>query len=406
MMPRVSVDEVRKLAPVEPSSVDETSKDGGAILSAPVQRIKVMLAIDGLGLGGSEVVVRALARGLDRAWFDVAICCTKGLGGAIGEGLLNDGFDVFVLPGQRSGRVDYLSSLKLRSAAVERRIDILHTHGTSALLDAGLCKLTLPRVKLVHTFHYGNYPYDSWRRHVLEGTLARTVDRLVAVGVEQRRQIQKAYRLPESRFGVIRNGVTPASSTPPAKDFRGAVGTGDRLLVGTVAKFIEQKGLDHLLLAARKCLDAGDRMHFVIVGGGPLRESFERRRRELGLDDAVTTTGWIPDAAANAVPAFDVFFQPSRWEAMSIAILEAMTNGKPIVATRVGDNVHTLSDGTTGLLVDTGDIDGMVAALRKMSDPKMRERLGKAAREDFEQRFTLGHMIRSYEQVYRELAGY
>jgi hypothetical protein len=62
MMPRVSVDEVRKLAPVEPSSVDETSKDGGAILSAPVQRIKVMLAIDGLGLGGSEVVVRALAR--------------------------------------------------------------------------------------------------------------------------------------------------------------------------------------------------------------------------------------------------------------------------------------------------------------------------------------------------------
>jgi glycosyltransferase involved in cell wall biosynthesis len=205
---------------------------------------------------------------------------------------------------------------------------------------------------------------------------------------------------------MIWNGVTHAKPAASAVDFRAAVATGDRLLVGTVAKFIEQKGLDHLLLVARKCLDAGYRMHFVIVGGGPLRESFEQQRRELGLDATVTTTGWFPNAATHAVPAFDVFFQPSRWEAMSIAILEAMANGKAIVATRVGDNVHALADGTTGLLVDAGDVDGMVAALARMNDREMRERLGRAAREEFERRFTLDHMIRSYERVYRELAGY
>jgi glycosyltransferase involved in cell wall biosynthesis len=184
------------------------------------------------------------------------------------------------------------------------------------------------------------------------------------------------------------------------------VGTGERLLVGTVAKFIEQKGLDHLLLVARKCLDAGHRMHFVIVGGGPLRESMDRRRRELGLDDAVTITGWIPNAATHAIPAFDVFFQPSRWEAMSIAILEAMASGKAIVATRVGDNAHALADEATGLLVDVGDIDGMVAALARMNDLGLRERLGMAARQEFEKRFTLELMIRNYERVYRELAGF
>jgi glycosyltransferase involved in cell wall biosynthesis len=240
----------------------------------------------------------------------------------------------------------------------------------------------------------------------LEGLLARAVDRLIAVGMEQRRSIQNTYRLPETGFGMIWNGVAPASSPASAKDFRAYVGTGERLLVGTVAKCIEQKGLDYLLSVARKCLDAGHRMHFVIVGGGPLRESLERQRRDLGLDADVTMTGWIPNAAASAVPAFDVFFQPSRWEAMSIAILEAMANGKAIVATRVGDNAHALKHDATGLLVDVGDIDGMVAALARMKDQGLRERLGRAAREDFEQRFTLEHMVRSYERVYRELAGY
>jgi glycosyltransferase involved in cell wall biosynthesis len=159
-------------------------------------------------------------------------------------------------------------------------------------------------------------------------------------------------------------------------------------------------------MVARKCRDAGHRMHFVIVGGGPLRESLEQRRRELGLDDTVTMTGWIPDAAARAVPAFDVFFQPSRWEAMSIAVLEAMANGKPIVATRVGDNGHAIVDGVTGLIVEASEIDGMVAALARMNDPGLRERFGKAAHQDFEHRFTLDHMIRNYERVYRELVGY
>lgn len=371
-------------------------------LDAPNRRIKVMLAIDGLGLGGAEMVVRDLARHLDREWFDVCICCTKGLGGSIGEDLVRDGYDVFVLPGQQDGRVDYLTALKFRRAIKNRQIDIVHTHALPALLDAAPCRLTIPRLKVVHTFHYGNYPYDSWRHHMLESFCARAVDRLIAVGLEQRRRIQETYKLPESRIGMIWNGVT--FSTPTSgESFRTEIGTGDRLLIGTVAKLIEQKGLDDLLSVAQRCRDAGHRMQFVIVGEGPLRSMLEQRRRELGLEDTVVITGWIQNAATRALPAFDVFFQPSRWEAMSIAILEAMASGKAIVATRVGDNSHVLEDGVSGVLVDSGDIEGMADALACAGDSELRLRLGKAARARFEQRFTLEHMIHGYEKVYREL---
>jgi glycosyltransferase involved in cell wall biosynthesis len=368
------------------------------------RRIKVMLAIDGLGLGGAEMVVRDLARFLDRDWFDVCICCTRGLGGSIGEELLRDGLDVFVLPGLRAERVDYLSALKFRRTVKHRGVDIVHTHALSSLLDASLCRLTMPRLKVVHTFHFGNYPHDSWRHHVMEGVSARVVDKLIAVGWDQRRRIQATYRLVGSQIDTIWNGVTVA---PPLYDqsFRTEVGTGDRLLIGTIAKLIEQKGLDDLLTVARRCRDAGHRMQFVIVGEGPLRNVLEQRRRELGLEDTVVITGWIPNAAARAIPAFDVFFQPSRWEAMSIAILEAMSSGKAVVATRVGDNAHVLEDGVTGLLVDAGDIGSMVDALARLVDTKLRRKLGEAALTRFEEKFRLENMIREYENVYRNLVG-
>lgn len=381
-----------------------TTKSGSEAHEVPLRRIRVMLVIDGLGLGGAEMVVRDLARGLDRNWFDVCICCTKGLGGAIGEELVRDGFDVFVLTGNQDGRVDYLTARKLWRAVKERQVDIVHTHATPALLDAGPCRLAMPRLKVVHTFHFGNYPHGSWRHHVFEGLCTRAVDRLIAVGWEQRRRIQATYRLPDSRIGVIWNGVAVAAPTSGAS-FRTEAGTGDRLLVGTIAKLIEQKGLDDLLSVARQCRDADRRIQFVIVGEGPLRPMLEQRRRELGLEDTVVITGWLPNAAARALPAFDVLFQPSRWEAMSIVILEAMASGKAIVATRVGDNPHVLEEGVSGLLVDSGDIDGMADALARVGDRSFRLRLGQAARARFEQKFTLDQMIGGYEDVYHQLAG-
>jgi glycosyltransferase involved in cell wall biosynthesis len=237
---------------------------------------------------------------------------------------------------------------------------------------------------------------------MMEGIGARLADKLVAVGWEQRRQIQSSYRLAEHRIGVVWNGIA-LRPVPTDQSFRAQLGTGDRLLVGTIAKLIEQKGLDDLLGVARRCKDADLRIQFVIIGGGPLRQQLEQRQRELDLSDTVVFAGWVPDAASKALPAFDVFFQPSRWEAMSIAVLEAMAAAKAIVATKVGDNPRVLQDGLSGLLVSPSDIDDMVRALTSLTNRKLRQDLGRAARQHFEQRFTLDHMVRGYEEAYHGL---
>lgn len=375
---------------------------GPADTSVPTRRIKVMLVIDGLGIGGAEMVVRDLALYLDRETFNVCICCTKGIGGAVGEELIRQGLDVFVLPKKKSERADYLTPFKLRRAVRQRGIDIVHSHGAPALFTVGPCKLLMPRLKVVHTIHYGNHPYESRRMHILECFFLRTVDHLIAVGHEQRRRIIETYRLPDKRINTIWNGIR-LRPPAPRETLRVELGTGNRLLVGTIAKMIEQKGLDDLLTVARQCLDAGHAFQFVIVGDGPLRPMLEKRRRELGLEDTVIMPGWIPDAAVRALPAFDIFFQPSRWEAMSIAILEAMAHGTAIVATKVGDNRHVIEHGVSGLLVNPRDTESMFEALVQLQDEKLRSALGTSALSRFELDFTRENMIGAYRSVFWSL---
>lgn len=347
------------------------------------------------------MVVRDLARSVDRDRFEVSICCTKGLG-PTGAALVREGVDVFVLPQRHGKGVDYLTSLKLLAILRSREVDIVHTHAPSALLDAGICKLMAPGLKAVHTFHFGNYPHLGRRTRWMECAAARVIDRLVAVGWQQRAAIQSTYHLVDSRIGVIWNGAP----TPPVGatcSFRRDFDTGDRLLVGTIAQLIPQKGLEDLLIVARRCRDAGLPVQFVVLGDGPLRSQLEQQRRQLGLDDTVSFVGWFDNAATRALPDFDVFFQPSRWEAMSIAVLEAMAAGKAIIATRVGDNRHVLEDGITGLLVESGDTDKMADALLRLSERELRDSLGKEARARFHQRFELQHMTDAYERLYAEL---
>lgn len=368
---------------------------------ALARRIKVLVAIDGMGIGGAEMVVRDLARSVNRDRFDVSVCCTKGLG-PTGAALAREGVDVFVLPQRAHKGVDYLTPVKLLAAIKSREIDIVHTHAASALWDAGLCKLVAPGLKAVHTFHFGNYPNLGRRIQWMESAASRFMDRLVAVGWQQRAAIQSTYGLPDSRIEMIWNGAP----TPPADatcSFRRDVGTGDRLLVGTIAKLIPQKGLEDLLVVARRCRDAGLAVQFVVLGEGPLRPQLEQQRRRLGLDDTVSFLGWFDNAATQALPDFDVFFQPSRWEAMSIAVLEAMAAGTAIVATRVGDNQHVLEDGVTGLLAESGDVEALANALLSLADDELRRRLGNDARVRFHERFTLDRMTRAYEQLYANL---
>lgn len=365
--------------------------------------VNVLIVASSLWIGGAETVIRHLALNLDRVRFNVTVCHLKERG-RVGDELAKAGVDIIGIPPPSPGKIDYFTFRKLLRIVRDRNIEVIHTHTTHGLLDACLCKLLTPRLRVVHTFHFGNYPHTQPRLIWIERIFSRVADRIFAVGDVQKSQLQRVFGFRDDRISTIWNGVTMPNGTGDSS-FRIEAGAVNRPLIGTIATFIEQKGLFDLLEVARRVKDRGHDVAFAVVGDGHLRPQLEAKRRELGLDETVFLPGWMTNAADLALPTFDVFFQPSLWEAMSVVILEAMAAAKPIVATRVGENSRIIDDGVDGLLIQPGDRDGMAAALcRLLDDPGLTGRLGAAARRKAEQQFSVEHMTHAYEQVYHALA--
>ena len=108
--------------------------------------------------------------------------------------------------------------------------------------------------------------------------------------------------------------------------------------------------------------------------------------RDLGLAEHVRLLGWVPQASDCVLPSCDIFVQSSLWEAMSIVVLEAMAAGKAMVVTRVGENPSVVVEGETGITVPPADPEAMAIALRRLlKDQALRQRLGHAARERYEE---------------------
>ncbi len=362
------------------------------------RKINLLIAIAGLGIGGAEVVVQRLAETIDKKRFNLTIACLK-VQGPVGDLVARTGIEIVVLGDPDAKRVNYLSFLKLLKLIRERNIEVVHTHTTDALADAALCKLFRPRLRLIHTFHFGNYPHRPPRELMMDRVFSRLASYLLAVGDVQRKQLLKVFGFREKSVGRIWNGVVIPRGSGAA--FRAQTGKPGDIIVGTMATLIEQKGLFDLLEVARKVHDVHKNVHFVIIGDGFLRKRLEARRKELGLDGVVTLAGWVSDAAENALPAFDIFFQPSLWEAMSIALLEAMGAGKPSVTTRVGETPFVVENGVDAFLTEPKDIDGMTKALLQLiEDPALRRRMGEAALAKARAKYAVEHMTRAYEAVY------
>jgi glycosyltransferase involved in cell wall biosynthesis len=226
---------------------------------------------------------------------------------------------------------------------------------------------------------------------------------VIAVSHDLRRILSDELRVPR-RVQVIHNGIDGERFVAAERDgVRRELGLGDAFVVGTAAVLTRQKGLFHLLEAARLVKAADPGIRFVVAGDGPLRAELEARARTLGVDDVVRFVGYRRDVP-ELLAALDLHVMPSLWEGLPLALLEALASGKPIVATRVGGNPEVVEDGVNGLVVPPADpaaIARAVLALRR--DPAARARMQAANLERFARRFSVGAMTAAHLRAYRAL---
>lgn len=169
-----------------------------------------------------------------------------------------------------------------------------------------------------------------------------------------------------------------------------------------VGRLDRQKGVDTLLdgLALARGTLAGVRV--VLVGDGPARSALEAKTASLGLGGVVHFLGQRSDVPA-ILASGDLFVLPSRFEALSLSLLEALAAGLPAVVSAVGDHPRLVDSLGAGLVVPTDDAAALGAALTVMvSDAQVRAEYSKRA-ATLGEPFSLDTFWRHHEALYRSM---
>jgi glycosyltransferase involved in cell wall biosynthesis len=167
--------------------------------------------------------------------------------------------------------------------------------------------------------------------------------------------------------------------------------------------FRAQKRLaDWLQVAARVAAHRKD-VTFLLVGGGPLEAEVRAQIDALGLKHCVRAPGFRQDGR-RLMGAMDVFLMTSEFEGLPIALLEAMSLGKPVVSTRVGGIPEVLEDGVTGFLSPVGAVDELAdRVMRLLDDDVLQARFGRAAETKIETTYHVKRRVAAIEHLYHEV---
>jgi len=207
---------------------------------------------------------------------------------------------------------------------------------------------------------------------------------------------------------VIENGIEPLAigvlGVAHRAQLRAEIGVPEGgLLLLTTGRLTIQKGHTVLLDAiAQLKLDRQDLL-FAFAGEGVQRPALEAKAVHLGIENRVRFLGLRHDVDELLLAA-DIFVQPSLWEGLSLAMLEALLSGSPVLATRVEGVVDVIQDGKTGLLVPPNDAPALAAAIRALiADPDLRARLGRAGKTHVQRHYSVKRMADDYEALIQHM---
>lgn len=304
------------------------------------------------------------------------------------------------------GKWDWRSVAQLVRVARERRADVIHAQGGPAVDLAAVIAARLSRARAVITrpVMIEDQVDRSARELALFGALDRRLTlpgaaAVVAVSRNGFERLQARTRVDKVR--LIFNGVR---SFPEERFAALPERAGGLLHVGMVGHLLPYKGwLDFLAVAARVTA-AGLDVRWHVVGEGPDHAMLKARAAELGLADRVIFHGLLQDVSP-VLFDLDLFLFTSHREGLSVAVLEAMSAGLPIVATQVAGIRDQVIDGENGYVVPVRDIEGLTGhVLTILRDARHLRALGRASRARAERLFSQQAMLDGYASLYREMA--
>jgi glycosyltransferase involved in cell wall biosynthesis len=305
--------------------------------------------------------------------------------------------NVVVIPHRKFNVFKLFSIVKFIRA---NKINAVHSHGKGAGLYGRLIRLVsgIPCVHTFHGLHVGEYSKLKKRIYIaLEWFLGVFTTRVICVSHGELESIKSEGIAPANKLIQIDNGVKVPDSVR-SRVLRSP------LNILAVNRFDDQKNPELLIAIADAIKNSPllGKVKILVIGDGNRFSQCQKSIDDKSLNDILTLFGPTTNPRKFMAEA-DAFLSTSRWEGMPLAVLEAMSEGLPVVATRVVGNVDVMQDHVEGVFYKDDDASSALLAFEKILSNEFRLKCSDAAHKTVVENFSVSKMVNETVQVYREI---
>lgn len=365
---------------------------------------KILFFLPGLDVGGAERHTLDLRNRLRDRGYDTSVIS---YGPRCSERMLQ-------MPGAEGvtrlnirGMSDAKGWVKAYAALKAGDFDIiLGVNQTPAIVAAALRTVGATRAKVGCIFHTTLLRPNETKQLPLFRAVARSFDALVFVSANQARYWGDNW-LSARRVRTIVNGVDPERfEAAPADNTSAKQALGfaaDDYVIGQLAAIRPEKNHMQVVEAIVRLRADNVPAKGLFVGDGPLRADLEARAARLGISQHLVFAGEQGDVRPY-IAAFDVGVLPSTAvETFSLAALELLSCGVPVVLSNIGGASEIVEDGVNGFLFEAGSLEQFVERLNRMADTSVRMRMKSQARASV-RKYSMERMVAAYEDLITELS--
>jgi len=360
--------------------------------------LRVLLISSQKNWGGGEFWMLSAAVGLARRGHDITLVCQPG--SALACRALSQGLEPETI--RLRGDFDPIVIGRLYRLLRRRQIQMVCGNMGKEIRLAGIAA-KLAKVPLIRRRGSDmRYP-NKWRHRLVDRLLVRLI--VVNSLATRNTLLQGNPWLPANKLRLIYNGIPLASEIEPVnrEELLAEFGLQDPpQLLAVVGLLKERKGHEVLFRALPKILAEFPRLFLLVVGEGTLREQLEKLVSRLHISENVRFTGFRDDVP-RLMRAIDILVLPSKNEGFGYVLAEAMSVGKPVVATRISSIPEIVGEGT-GLLVPPGDADALAEAiLQLVRNPKLAQQMGRDGQRRVRELFDVERMLDEVELLFNQV---
>lgn len=235
----------------------------------------------------------------------------------------------------------------------------------------------------------------------------RNATHIVAISEQCKEFILEHERADQRKIHMIHHGIPLDESTAQDQQImeriRSEHGLEGKTVIGNVARLIRWKGHHHIIMAARKIVEAHPEVVFLIVGNGDERKNLDIQIKAANLDDHFRFIEWMePEDIPSVYGTMDLYLHAANHEPFGFVIAEALANGLPVVSTSTGSARDSVVDGVNGYLVPEEDPDAIAAAVMNALDgdhAAMSAQARATAKEKFDFRLMWENHMKLYQSA-------